>query len=108
MYLILLLQQDFWTGYTFGSREGTHVLHGERSLSNLIICYRHRFLATYVSGLIIACYVAPHRVLNHYVLHMTGFTPSDAEDKVRKEPSVKSPFINFKPFNFDSLESGVF
>ncbi|KAF5349975.1 hypothetical protein D9756_009205 [Leucocoprinus leucothites] len=60
---------------------------------------RHRFTVGYVTELICNGFQQPHRLLNAYVQHFTGFSITDADDCVESED--RDPLPSFSQYKLD-------
>jgi len=65
---------------------------------------RYRFTAGYVTELIRDGFRRPHRLLNAYVQHFTGFSITDAAEYVENEDEAPLPSFSQYKLDFSKLQ----
>jgi len=69
---------------------------------------RYRFTAGYVTELIRDGFRHPHRLLNAYVQHFTGFSITDAAECVENEDEAPLPSFSQYKLDFSKLQKSRF
>jgi len=69
---------------------------------------RYRFTAGYVTELIRDGFRQPHRLLNAYVRHFTGFSITDAAECVENEDEAPLPSFSQYKLDFSKLQKSRF